>query len=139
MAVQERKCRPQSTTERDFCSRFSDLLRGRSAAAARGLAGSQALPRQKRSTRNLLMRRAASSVVRGLLGATGTVEPVALKGLAAVAPAAVAAHNVGLFLQLHKRLPLLLQRSYTLGYESLGNSTTASLKGRTILVTGSTE
>ncbi|KAL4426178.1 hypothetical protein ABPG77_007460 [Micractinium sp. CCAP 211/92] len=85
------------------------------------------------------MRRAASSVVRGLLGATGTVEPVVLKGLAAAAPAAVAAHNVGLFLQLHTRLPLLLQRSYTLGYESLGNSTTASLKGRTILVTGSTD
>lgn len=80
------------------------------------------------------------SVARGLLGATGPIEAAGTQVPAAAAAAAAATTYVeGLLLQQHLALPLLLQRAYTLGYESLGKAATASLKGHTVLVTGSTE
>ncbi|KAL4431285.1 hypothetical protein ABPG75_006541 [Micractinium tetrahymenae] len=83
------------------------------------------------------MRRAAAAAARCLLGSAGPSAGVAVPPAAAAA--AAAPHDLEVFLQQHLGLPLLLRRAYTLGYESLGNAATASLKGRTILVTGSTD
>lgn len=83
------------------------------------------------------MLRAASTAARGLVGVTGPV--LAAAAQAPGVAATVAADDVGGFLRRRLGLWPLLQRAYTLGYESLGSATTASLKGSTVLVTGSTE